>query len=59
MRPSEIAELEVQPGAAAGWEYGSSGASGVIKITMRRGLPDGAEELKEPSRCVVPAFPRR
>jgi hypothetical protein len=58
MRPSEIAELEIQPGAAAGWEYGSSGASGVIKITMRRGLPDGAEELPEQSSCVVPAFPR-
>ncbi len=57
MRLDEISELEVQPGAAAGWEYGSSGASGVIKITMRRGLPDGAEELPEPARCRVPAFP--
>jgi hypothetical protein len=57
MRPSEVAELEIQPGAAAGWEYGSAGASGVIKITMRRGLPDGAEEVRERSACVVPAFP--
>ncbi len=44
MEPSEVAVLEVLPGAAAGWEYGSSGASGVIKITLRRGLPDGADE---------------
>lgn len=58
MRPNEIAELEIQPGAAAGWEYGSSGASGVIKITMRRGLPDGAEEITARARCVVPQFPR-
>jgi hypothetical protein len=58
MRPHEIAELEIQPGAAAGWEYGSSGASGVIKITMRRGIPDGAEELTQRAACVVPTFPR-
>ena len=58
MRLSEIAEIEVQPGAAAGWEYGSSGASGVIKIQLRRGLPDGAEDLREPAVCRVPAFPR-
>jgi hypothetical protein len=58
MRLSEIAELEVQPGAAAGWEYGSAGASGVIKITLRRGLPDGAQELRDPAQCRVPTFPR-
>ena len=57
MRPSEISQLEVQPGAAAGWEYGSSGASGVIKITMRRGVPAGSPERREVSACVVPAFP--
>jgi len=59
MRPSEISELEIQPGAAAGWEYGSSGASGVIKITLRRALPDGAQELAERAACVVPTFPGR
>lgn len=57
MRPAEVAEIEVQPGAAAGWEYGSAGASGVIKITMRRGLATGEPELREVSPCVVPAFP--
>lgn len=59
MRTTEIAELEVQPGAAAGWEYGSAGASGVIKITMRRGVPEGTPERREVSACVVPAFPGR
>lgn len=58
MEPSEVATLEIQPGAAAGWEYGSSGASGVIKITLRRGLADGAEETRPPAPCVVPTFPR-
>lgn len=58
MRPNEISRLEVQPGAAAGWEYGSSGASGVIKITMRRGIADGQAEKLERLECVVPEFPR-
>jgi hypothetical protein len=58
MRPEEISELEIEPGAAAGWEYGSAGASGVIRVTLRRGLPDGAEEVAAPTRCEVPLFPR-
>ena len=57
MRPHEISRLEVQPGAAAGWEYGSSGASGVIKITLRRGIADGQIERLERRACVVPEFP--
>lgn len=58
MRPTEVSRLEVQPGAAAGWEYGSSGASGVIKITMRRGIADGQADRLERMACVVPEFPR-
>lgn len=58
MRPHEISRLEVQPGAAAGWEYGSSGASGVIKISLRRGIADGQSERLERRECVVPEFPR-
>jgi TonB-dependent starch-binding outer membrane protein SusC len=58
MRPTEISRLEVQPGAAAGWEYGSAGASGVIKITMRRGIADGASDRQQRAACVVPEFPR-
>ncbi len=57
MRPHEISSLEVHPGAAAGWEYGSAGASGVIKITLRRGIATGAPERREVAACVVPAFP--
>ena len=56
MRPNEISRLEIQPGAAAGWEYGSAGASGVIKIEMRRGVADGAPDRRVRAACVVPEF---
>lgn len=57
MRPQEVESIEVQPGAAAGWEYGSAGASGVIKITLKKGLATGAEERPEAASCSVPGFP--
>jgi hypothetical protein len=59
LRASEIAVLEVLPGAAAGWEFGSAGAAGVIKITLRRGLATGTPERRVTPECVVPEFPRR
>ena len=58
MRPSEVQTLEVLPGSAAGWEYGSSGAGGVIKITLRRGVPTGASAERSVAECTVPGFPR-
>lgn len=54
----EVEVLEILPGAAAGWEYGSSGADGVIRITLRRGAASGAPERQEAAACVVPEFPR-
>lgn len=57
MRPNEVESIEVQPGAAAGWEYGSAGASGIIKITLKKGLASGADERPTAAPCVVPAFP--
>lgn len=57
MRPNEVESIEVQPGAAAGWEYGSAGASGVIKVTLKKGLASGASERPLPTPCIVPAFP--
>jgi hypothetical protein len=59
LRASDIGLLEILPGAAAGWEYGSAGASGVIKIALRRGLATGAPERQTARECVVPDFPRR
>jgi hypothetical protein len=57
MRPNEVESIEVQPGAAAGWEYGSAGASGVIKIMLKKGLASGASDRPTAAPCVVPAFP--
>lgn len=56
IRPSEVETLELLPGAAAGWEFGSAGSAGVIRVTTRRGdyralSRSGAEG------CVVPDFP--
>jgi hypothetical protein len=59
LRASDIAVLEVLPGAVAGWEFGSAGAAGVIKITLRRGVATGTPERRAAPECVVPAFPRR
>lgn len=59
MHPSEVQLLEVLPGSAAGWEFGSSGAGGVIKITLRRGLATGAPEQAPVAECAVPDFPGR
>ncbi|MDX1492707.1 MAG: TonB-dependent receptor plug domain-containing protein [Longimicrobiales bacterium] len=56
--PSDVALLEVLPGSAGGWEYGSDGAAGVIRVTTVRGL--GARVATgeaTPESCVVPDFP--
>lgn len=55
MSPSDVARLEVLPGSSAGWEYGSDGAAGVIRVTTRRGSA-GAPEVGSDA-CVVPDFP--
>jgi outer membrane cobalamin receptor len=58
MDPSEVAVLEVLPGSVAGWEFGSAGAGGVIRITLRKGLATGASSSRSVTDCVVPEFPR-
>ena len=58
MDPSEVAVLEVLPGSVAGWEFGSAGAGGVIRITLRKGLATGASSSRSVTDCVVPDFPR-
>jgi hypothetical protein len=55
--PSDVETLELLSSAAGGWEFGSAGASGVIRVTTRKGgehrLSGGVEA------CQVPSFPRR
>ena len=54
IRPSQVESLEILPGAAGGWEYGSSGSGGVIKVTTGRSGPVRGAEKKA---CIVPDFP--
>lgn len=53
--PSDVALLELLPGSAAGWEYGSDGAAGVIRVTTLRGHVDQGGPARQD--CVVPDFP--
>ena len=55
LSPSDVARLEVLPGAAAGWEFGSDGAAGVIRVTTRDG--DRREAPEPVAGCRVPDFP--
>ena len=57
MHPSEVAVLEVLPGAAAGWEFGSDGGSGAILVTTHKGAATGAPQERASADCIVPAFP--
>ena len=59
MHPSEVAVLEVLPGAAAGWDFGSNGGSGAIRVTTRKGVATGAPAERASADCIVPAFPVR
>ena len=52
---SDVAELEILPGSAAGWTYGSDGAAGVIQVRTRRGSMGVRETPDE--ECAVPDFP--
>lgn len=56
IRPADVRILEILPGAAGGWEFGSEGAAGVIRVTTSSGgaerSPPGVEG------CSVPDFPR-
>lgn len=53
--PSEVETLELQPGASGGWEYGSAGAAGIIRVTTRRHSLAVRPARAEP--CTVPSFP--
>jgi hypothetical protein len=49
--PRDIASLEVLRGASRGWEYGTGGAGGVIKVRTRQGSPGPG--LSHPDRCEI------
>jgi hypothetical protein len=56
LQPSEVDTLEVVPGAAGGWEFGSQGAGGLIRVVRRRGFADGSPEGVTANQCTVPGF---
>lgn len=51
MRPADVSSLEILKGASRGWEYGTGGAGGVIKVLTRRG--DVSYGLAHPDRCEI------
>ncbi len=55
IRPSDVETLELLPGAVAGWEFGSAGSAGVIRVTTRRGARASSRSGAE--GCIVPGFP--
>ncbi len=58
LTPDEVELLEILPGAAGGWEFGSAGSSGVIRITTRRG-GRSATAGGQSQPCNVTGFPGR
>mgnify|MGYP001024449679 CR=1 FL=1 len=55
IRPGEVETLELLPSSSGGWEFGSSGSAGVIRITTRKGAQD--LERTGVAACRVPNFP--
>lgn len=53
--PRDIASLEVLRGASRGWEYGTGGAGGIIKVRTRQGSP--GHGLAHPDRCDIGDWP--
>lgn len=53
IKPGNLASIEVLRGAAAGWEFGTGGSGGVIKLSTKRGMGAG-EMRRDPERCPIP-----
>ena len=51
LRPTDVASLEILKGASRGWEYGTGGAGGVIKVITRGG--DVGYGVAHPDRCEI------
>ncbi|MHB1193548.1 MAG: hypothetical protein ACYC6F_10925 [Longimicrobiales bacterium] len=58
IRPSDVAWLEVLSGAAGGWEVGTGGSGGLLRIHTKRGRQMDALVL-EPERCEIPGWKSR
>jgi len=54
IRPEDVETIELAPGSSAGWEFGSAGSAGLIRI-VTRGSPSRTPEPSGAS-CVVPGM---
>ncbi len=55
INPADVAWLEVLPGAVGGWEVGTGGSGGLIRIQTKRGRQMDAFVL-DPERCEIPGW---
>ena len=51
MRPADVESLEILKGANRGWEYGTGGAGGVIKVVTNSG--NLGHSVQPPDRCDI------
>lgn len=57
IRPSDVAWIEVFRGAVGGWEVGTGGSGGLIRIQTKRGRPMEPPSL-DPELCDIPGWRR-
>lgn len=57
IHPSDVAWMEVLRGASGGWEVGTGGSGGLIRIQTKRGRRMDMPYL-EPERCEIPGWGR-
>jgi len=58
INPADVAWLEVLSGAVGGWQVGTGGSGGLIRIQTKRGGQMDAP-LLEPERCEIPGWKGR
>ncbi|HSW28747.1 MAG TPA: TonB-dependent receptor [Longimicrobiales bacterium] len=58
INPADVAWLEVLQGASGGWEVGTGGSGGLLRIHTKRGRQMDALVL-EPERCEIPGWKSR
>lgn len=56
LKAQDVASLEILRGASRGWEYGTGGVGGVIKVVTRQG--DVGYGVAHPDRCEVEGWVR-
>jgi len=57
IRPSDVAWIEVFRGAVGGWEVGTGGSGGLIRIQTKRGRAMEPPSL-DPELCDIPGWKR-